>query len=478
MEKVNLLKEIKAKEESQNKEISLDKENNKYLNIKNIIISISIIIYYLLYYYRIIIIGLIYIFIIEKDNTPLLNTNCTKINKTFIENKTIEDNFIINKSEKLSIRTENITFNRESKNVNMKNILKSANNYIKACINGKLINGIKKSSEQPKITTITACYNSEKTIKASIRSIQNQNMSDIEILIINDASSDNSLNVLEQLQKEDSRIRIINNKENMGPLYTKSIGALEAKGKYIMHLDSDDLFINENLFNICYDEAEKNNIDILEFSGFRSKYKYLKISKKPKFPLYLMYKENNKTIIQPELSNFIYQKKDNEIKRLIDGYLWGKCIRSEILRKALHTIGANIYTQKMFYGDDRLVNFILFRVANSFKFIQEYGIVYYYTHNSIMNSNKQIRNCHDELINIMTIFYFTKNSTDSEIAAFEVKSRWEKLIRPGLGNRANIKYTIKLLNKIINCKFIKTKNRYMIYNLWKNRKKKKEKKKN
>ena len=39
-----------------------------------------------------------------------------------------------------------------------------------------------------------------------------------------------------------------------------------------MYLDSDDLFINENLFNICYEEAEKNNIDILEFSGFQSKY--------------------------------------------------------------------------------------------------------------------------------------------------------------------------------------------------------------
>ena len=79
----------------------------------------------------------------------------------------------------------------------------------------------------------------------------------------------------------------------MGPLYAKSIGALEAKGKYIMHLDCDDIFINENLFNICYEEAEKNNIDILEFSGFRSNYKFLKISKNPKIPLYLKYKENN-----------------------------------------------------------------------------------------------------------------------------------------------------------------------------------------
>ena len=82
------------------------------------------------------------------------------------------------------------------------------------------------------------------------------------------------------------------------------------------------------------------------------------------------------------------------------------------MRKALYTIGKNIYQQKMSYGDDRLINFILFRIANSFKFIQEYGIIYYYTNNSIVHSNKtirKIRNCNDELINLMNIFKFTKN---------------------------------------------------------------------
>jgi glycosyltransferase involved in cell wall biosynthesis len=351
----------------------------------------------------------------------------------------------------------------------MSYILKKANNYIHACINGKLKNGIKKSSKNPRITTLTAFYNREKTIKAAIRSIQNQNMPDIEILLINDASTDNSLNISKILQKQDPRIKIINNKENMGPLYSKSIGVLNANGKYIIYLDSDDLFINENLFNICYEEAEKNNIDILEFSGFQSKFKYLNVSKKQIIPLYLRYKENNLIITQPQLSTFIYKKKKNKIIKLIDGYLWGKCIRSEILRKALYTIGKNIYQQKMFYGDDRLINFILFRVAYSFKFIQEYGIIYYYTKNSIVHSNKaikKIRNCNDELTNIMNIFKFTKNSKDSEFAAFEVKIRWNKYILPGL-NRENKKYAIKFLEQILNCKFINKENKEIIYHLWK-----------
>ena len=138
------------------------------------------------------------------------------------------------------------------------------------------------------------------------------------------------------------------------------------------------------------------------------------------------------------------------------------------MRKALYTIGKNLYQQKMSYGDDRLINFILFRVANSFKFIREYGIIYYYTKNSIVHSNKTIRtirNCNDELINLMNIFKFTKNSKDYEFAVFEVKYRWNKLILPGL-NRENKNYAIKFLEQILNSNFINKENKEIIYNLW------------
>ena len=57
-------------------------------------------------------------------------------------------------------------------------------------------------------------------------------MTDIEILIIDDNSKDNSVDIIKQLQDEDQRIRLIKNNENRGTLYTRSIGALNAKGKY------------------------------------------------------------------------------------------------------------------------------------------------------------------------------------------------------------------------------------------------------
>ena len=135
----------------------------------------------------------------------------------------------------------NIIYNYNNKN---NTILRKINEYIINCERKRLINEIQHTSLEPKITAFIILFNAEKTILTSLRSIQNQNMSDIEILLIDDYSSDNSLKIIEKCQKEDKRIKIIKNNKNRGSLFSRSLGALKSKGKYIMALDSDDLFIN------------------------------------------------------------------------------------------------------------------------------------------------------------------------------------------------------------------------------------------
>ena len=217
-----------------------------------------------------------------------------------------------------------------------------------------------------------------------------------------------------------------------------------------MALDSDDLFINGNIFNICYKEAELYNLDIVEFAGFHIKKPLLK--KKNKFPkkaYYLRFKPYNKIIKQPMLFNYLYRKNKTQIIRLIDAYIWGKCIKKNIYIKALNKLGKNIYTQKLNFGEDRLVNFVLFQVAQSFKYINEYGIVYYNNPYSIYNSYNKELILHDELINLMSIYNFTKNSTFLNILSYEIISRWEPVIKPGLNEKykKNIKFLINLLLK-------------------------------
>ena len=336
----------------------------------------------------------------------------------------------------------------EEKKINEK--LKEINRWIKLCKNRILIRGILETNNQPKITAVITLYNSHEFINTALKSVQNQLFSDIEILMIDDCSTDRSLRIIKKLQKEDQRIKIIKNKKNRGALYSKSLGILKASGKYTMILDSDDLFANENIFNICFSNAEQNKIDIIEFSGFNLNSKYFQLNTMPEIPYYLRFKENNQFVNQPDLSTFIYRKSGENNYKLIDGVLWGKCIKSAIFKLTLKIVGSNIYRQKINYGDDRIINFILFKVANSFKYINEYGIIYNYNNNSITHLNTYVKNCRDELINIVSIYNYTKNTNEIEIAAFEIGYRWENIIFPGL-NLANCKYMKKLIKKIFQC---------------------------
>lgn len=146
---------------------------------------------------------------------------------------------------------------------------------------------------------------------------------------------------------------------------------------------------------------------------------------------------------------FYIKKKKTRIIRLIDGYIWGKCIRTNIYKKTLNVLGEKIYKQYMNFGEDRIVNFVLFKTANSFKFIEEYGIIYIYNPVSIFNSyNKQLIT-HDELINLKNIYEFTKKTKNIKILLYEIKFRWNKIIQPGLNeeNKNNFKYLIELLLK-------------------------------
>ena len=103
--------------------------------------------------------------------------------------------------------------------------------YINNCRKGILNKEIPTFPENniPLISVIIPIYNANKTIKSAIRSIQNQNMTNYEIILINDFSKDNSLSIIYNLQKEDSRIKIMNNLKNMGTLYSRNVATLTAK---------------------------------------------------------------------------------------------------------------------------------------------------------------------------------------------------------------------------------------------------------
>ncbi|MGV8141085.1 MAG: glycosyltransferase [Candidatus Woesearchaeota archaeon] len=114
-----------------------------------------------------------------------------------------------------------------------------------------------KNLSSPKISVIMSVYNDSKFVKQSIESILRQTFSDFEFIIINDCSKDNTLDIIKQFQKKDRRIKVINNKENIGLTKSLNKGLNIARGQYIARIDSDD-WSALNRFEIQHAYLERN----------------------------------------------------------------------------------------------------------------------------------------------------------------------------------------------------------------------------
>lgn len=332
-------------------------------------------------------------------------------------------------------------------------LLDSSVDFMEKCEQGILINqGPFTSSEKPKISVIIPVYNASATIKKAIRSIQNQKFQDLEIIIIDDCSPDNSFNIMSEMQKTDPRIKLFRNEVNRGVLFTRSTAALKAKGKYIMYLDNDDMFSRDDIFTICYDEMEKNEYDIIEFNGY-STYDYHLINQDKNIKSTSPLKEEI-VIKQPELSKILLRKISDEQVEFGFSYLWGKIIKTDIIKKSIEMLGEKI-EDKVLYHDDDCVNYILLQNAKSLKFINIYGIFYYTNQESITHSKRPIQTCHD----ILYFFNFINeysSEEEKENLAIRLMNEWDFRITDGL-NDENISFAKEVIGKLMKCKLINEK---------------------
>ena len=259
------------------------------------------------------------------------------------------------------------------------------------------------NSHLPKISVIVPVYNSELSIKTSIASVQNQRLDEIEIILINDFSRDNSKYIIEKMQKEDPRIVIINNKQNMGTLYSRNIGAIYANGRYIFCLDNDDMFLDDNIMFKLFNIAEKYEYDIIGFKVINAN----------------SYNEN---IINMYDDPFITQKKEQivyqpNLKFLSitnnDCHIWGKCIKNEIYKKAISLLGdrSKIY---LCNAEDDVIVLMLFNVAKSFKFIPIYGLLHLISQKSATYTLPKDHILFSKLFFLDLLYDITGNNTNEK----------------------------------------------------------------
>lgn len=119
--------------------------------------------------------------------------------------------------------------------------------------------------DNPKVSVIIPVYNTEKYVEEAVRSIMNQTLFDIEIIVIDDGSTDNSLQVVNELQKIDNRIHIYTQK-NKGQSTARNSGLNHAKGMYIYFMDSDDI-LHADALRVCYEKCVSEDLDFTFFDA-------------------------------------------------------------------------------------------------------------------------------------------------------------------------------------------------------------------
>ena len=332
-------------------------------------------------------------------------------------------------------------------NISREKALDIAKEYVEICQEGLLINKrefIK--SKEPLVSVIIPVYNSENAIKATVRSIQNQNMIDIEIILVNDSPTDNTTNIIQELQLEDPRIKIIYNNKSMGTLYSRSVGVLEAKGKYITCLDHDDLFIDKDLFDMIYEETNEEYFDIVSFKAFDTH--NLKVFEDD----YLADNKNSKTLYQPELGIFSFRRSEPLFHNNI--LVWGKFIRTNVYKAAVNLMGKKRYSIYLLWCEDTSIFFIICSIAQSYKFVEKFGILHflYKKSGSLMLPNDHL--IFGDVFLVDIIFDFSKNEYKKNAIYKLIEARHRGYFSVSKANDTVKTYLKQVVKKIINCEYI------------------------
>ena len=117
-----------------------------------------------------------------------------------------------------------------------------------------------------KISIILPIYNVAPYLDEAFQSLLSQTLPDIEIIAVNDGSTDHSEEIIRKYQQQDPRI-ILLSQVNQGQSVARNLALEHATGKYIYMMDSDDIIDNPDALRICYEYAEKNEADFIFFDG-------------------------------------------------------------------------------------------------------------------------------------------------------------------------------------------------------------------
>lgn len=123
-----------------------------------------------------------------------------------------------------------------------------------------------KVGTKPKVSVIIPVYNDSEYLCAALESVKRQTMKEIEVICVDDASEDNSRDIIKEYQEQDPRFKAIFHETNLSASEGRKNGVAASTGKYIMFLDGDDE-LYPDACQAAYDAIEKYGTDMVHFNS-------------------------------------------------------------------------------------------------------------------------------------------------------------------------------------------------------------------
>ena len=258
-----------------------------------------------------------------------------------------------------------------------------------------------KRSKNPDVSVLMIIHNQAYYLHKGLRSIQNQSLKNIEIIIIDDCSEDNSIDLIKNYQKEDERIILISHDTNEGKIKSRSDGVRIAKGKYIALIDGDDALIHKDIIKNSLYIAQKGNLDCVQFL-----INYYRYGKFEEIVTEFNFTNNSYIITQPELSNK-YFGPYRDLKYLLrNRNIYSKFIKNELFQKMLDFISSEYTDDYINIAEDTIMAVALYHLANSFYCMRESGYFYSYgEENRVIKNNNRKCKLNDKLKDFSTFKY-------------------------------------------------------------------------
>lgn len=239
--------------------------------------------------------------------------------------------------------------------------------------------------EEIKVSVIIPVYNAEQYLRQCLDSVVNQTLKEIEIICVDDCSSDHSLDILESYAKNDGRIRIISYDENKSASQARKDGVKMASGRYIMFVDADDT-LELSACEELAEQMERNHVDILHFGTYVDAEESVSKEQIDWFKRFSM--PYHKLLKGKNVFEGCF------VDRLYSFNLWNKMYKSEICKKAFSNVEDGFFPK----AQDLYAFFIISWFAQSY-----YGIPEKYYHygygrgitgeNKLLSTSDFVRNC-------------------------------------------------------------------------------------